>query len=342
MSMKGHYELLRHGRYMLPCCLIMALFLSACAEQKSEAKKQETESAAANDMSKRADREIIGKDGAKMLLIPAGDFMMGSSTEGRADEEPVHHVSLDAFYLDKYEVTNKLFQKFVRETGYETTAEKEGRAAAVTSGGQWEVIPGANWRKPEGGETVFESNREEHPVVSVSWYDAEAYCRWADKRLPTEAEFEYAGRAGTRTIYWWGDGNPGSQRTANVADESAKRQFPDLPIMAGYDDGYERSAPVGSFDPNPWGLHDMIGNVSEWTADWFAEDYYQNSPEQNPTGPFSGKYKVLRGGSWHNGPLGVRSAYRRNSQPGYRYDHFGYRCAKTPSAPSSGDKGIPL
>ena len=85
-----------------------------------------------------------------MLLIPAGNFMMGSSTEGRADEEPVHQVSLDAFYLDKYEVTNKLFQKFVHETGYETTAEKEGRAAAVTSGGQWEVIPGANWRKPEG------------------------------------------------------------------------------------------------------------------------------------------------------------------------------------------------
>jgi len=100
--MKGRYELLRHGRYMLPCCLIMALFLSACAEQKSEAKKKQIESAKTNGMPKRADREIIGKDGAKMLLIPAGDFMMGSSAEGRADEEPVHHVSPDAFYLDKY------------------------------------------------------------------------------------------------------------------------------------------------------------------------------------------------------------------------------------------------
>ena len=294
-----------------------------------ETKKKQVESATANDMPKQANREMIGKDGAKMLLIPAGDFMMGS-TEGLADEEPVHQVLLDAFYLDKYEVTNTLFQKFVHETGYETTAEKEGRAAAVTSDGEWEVIGGANWRNPEGGETVFESNREEHPVVSVSWYDADTYCRWADKRLPTEAEFEYASRAGTRTIYWWGDGNPDSQRAANIADESAKRRFPGLPIMAGYDDGYERSAPVGSFDPNPWGLHDMIGNVSEWTADWYAEDYYRNSPERNPIGPFNGKYKVLRGGSWHNGPLGVRSTYRRNSHPAYRYDHFGYRCAKTP------------
>jgi sulfatase modifying factor 1 len=248
--MKGFYELLRHGRYILPGCVITALILTACAEQKSEAKKKQIELATANEMPKQADREIIGKDGAKMFLIPAGDFMMGGA-EGCADEEPVHQVSLDAFYLDKYEVTNKLFQKFVRETSYETTAEREGRAAGVTSGGEWEVIPGPNWRKPEGGKTVFESNREEHPVVSVSWYDVDAYCRWADKRLPTEAEFEYASRAGTRTIDWWGDGNLGSQRAANIADEFAKRQFPDLPIMAGYDDGYERSAPVGSFDPNP-------------------------------------------------------------------------------------------
>jgi len=282
-----------------------------------------------NDTPKQHDREITGKDGARMVLIPAGTFIMGS-TEGRADEEPVHPISLDVFYLDKYEITNRLFQKFVQETGYETTAEKEGRAAGVSSRGEWEMINGASWKKPEGGETVFESNRQEHPVVSVSWNDADAYCRWADKRLPTEAEFEYANRAGTRTVYWWGDGNPGSQRVANIADESASRRFPGLPVMAGYDDGYERTAPVGSFNPNPWGLYDMIGNVWEWTADWYDEDYYRNSPEQNPTGPNSGKYKVLRGGSWHNGPLGVRSAYRRSSQPEYRYDHIGCRCAKTP------------
>ena len=295
--------------------------------QTADVHKKQNESATVSDRPKQVNREIIGKDSAVMLLIPAGDFMMGSP-DGREDERPVHHVSLDSFYLDKYEVTNRLFQSFVRETAYVTTAEEEGRAAGVTSGGEWEVIPGANWLRPEGRETVFESHREEHPVVSVSWYDADTYCRWAGKRLPTEAEFEYALRAGTQTIYWWGDGSPAPQRRANVADESAKRQFPELPIVTGYDDGYERSAPVGSFDPNPWGLHDMIGNVTEWTADWYEEDYYRNSPDRNPIGPFSGKYKVLRGGSWHNGPLGVRSGYRRSSQPGYRYDHFGFRCAK--------------
>jgi formylglycine-generating enzyme required for sulfatase activity len=275
------------------------------------------------------DREITGKDGAKMLLIPAGEFMMGSA-DGRDDEEPVHRVRLDAFYLDKYEVTNSLFRSFVNESGYETTAERQGRAAGVTPDGEWDIIPGAKWLRPEGTETVFESNRAEHPVVSVSWYDADAYCRWVKKRLPAEAEFEYASRAGTRTTYWWGDGSPGSRRVADIADESARRRFPGLPIMEGYDDGYERSAPVGSFDPNPWGLYDMIGNVWEWTADWYAEDYYRKSPERNPLGPTSGQYKVLRGGSWHNGPLGVRVAYRRNSQPAYSYDHIGFRCAMTP------------
>ena len=301
---------------------ILAWLLSVGAPSIEAAEQSDSSN---RDMSS----EITGKDGAAMLLIPAGDFMMGSS-EGRDDEQPVHRVSLDAFYLDKYEVTNALFQKFVEKSNYETTAERQGRAAGVTPDGEWDIISGANWLRPEGGETVFESNRAEHPVVSISWYDADAYCRWVDKRLPTEAEFEYASRAGTRTIYWWGDGSPGSRRVANIADESSKRRFPSLPIMEGYDDGYERTAPVGSFDPNPWGLYDMIGNVWEWTADWYAEDYYRNSPERNPIGPLSGQYKVLRGGSWHNGPLGVRAAYRRSSQPAYPYDHIGCRCAKTP------------
>jgi formylglycine-generating enzyme required for sulfatase activity len=227
-------------------------------------KKIEVARARPYEAPRQTGREITGKDGAPMVLVPAGEFMMGS-TEGDADEKPVHRVSLDAFYLDKYEVTNKLFQKFVQETGYQTTAEKEGKAWAYVQDDTWTEVSGANWRKPEGGETVFVSNRDEHPVVSMSWYDAEAYCRWAGKRLPTEAEFEYAVRAGTQTTYWWGNGNPGSRRVANIADMTNKQRFPGRPwpIMDGYDDGYGRTAPVGSFEPNPFGLHDMIGNVWE-------------------------------------------------------------------------------
>jgi formylglycine-generating enzyme required for sulfatase activity len=255
--------------------------------------------------------------------------MMGS-TEGGSYEKPVHRVSLDAFYLDKYEVTNKLFQKFTRDTGFETTAEKEGKAYALDNSGSWNMTDGVNWLKPEGGDTVFVSNREEHPVVSVSWHDADAYCRWAGKRLPTEAEFEYANRAGTQTTYWWGDGNPGSRRVANIGDEAAKRPGRPWAIMNGYDDGYARTAPVGSFDPNPFGLYDTTGNVWEWTADWYAGNYYRNSPSRNPTGPSSGEYRVLRGGSWHNKPQSVRSANRDLNTPSARIDFFGFRCAKTP------------
>ena len=294
-------------------------------------KKLEVASLPSYSAPKDVGREITGKDGAKMRLIPAGEFMMGS-TEGEANEKPVHRVALDAFYLDQYEVTNQLFQKFARETGHETTAEKEGKAWVYVQDDKWTEVSGANWRKPEGGETVFVSNREAHPVVSVSWHDSEAYCRHYGQRLPTEAEFEYALRAGTQTTYWWGDGNPGSRRVANLADLTNKRQFPGRPwpIMEGYDDGYARTAPVGSYEPNPFGLYDMTGNAAEWTGDWYGETYYQTSPSRNPTGAANGTARVLRGGSWINEPQNVRSAYRNKSTPMTRSDHIGFRCAKTP------------
>jgi formylglycine-generating enzyme required for sulfatase activity len=298
-------------------------------QKQIEEKKKKIELAKAFPLPQQTGKEFTGKDGAPMVLVPAGEFLMGS-TEGKADEKPVHRVALEAFYLDKYEVTNKRFQQFARDTGYETTAEKEGKAFGITASGRYEETSGANWRKPEGGETVFVSNREEHPVVSVSWHDAEAYCRWAGKRLPTEAEFEYANRGGTQTTYWWGDGDPGSRRVGNVADESLKRQFSGWTIMAGYDDGYVRTAPVGSFEPNPFGLHDTTGNVWEWTADWYGQDYYARSAGRNPTGPTSGQSRVLRGGSWSVTPQNLRSAYRFDYEPAVRSYGLGFRCAKTP------------
>ena len=175
------------------------------------------------------------------------------------DELPRHRVVLEAFYLDQYEVTNRRFAAFVEATGHRTTAEIQGFAVAyVRKNGRWQlaVVDGADWRKPDGATAVFSSNRAAHPVVQVSWHDAAAYCQWAGKRLPTEAEFEYATRAGTETRYWWGNGNPGARRVANVADEAARRQFgwKESRIMRGYDDGYAQTAPVGTYEANPWGV----------------------------------------------------------------------------------------
>jgi formylglycine-generating enzyme required for sulfatase activity len=296
----------------------------------------------------KAANEITGKDGAPMVWIPAGSFKMGSTRdevdraiqtcvqEYKNDQQtcegwykpelPQHTVQMDAYYLDRYEVTNRLFQQFVQQTSHRTTAEQEGSAFAFVEGKGWEDVKGASWRQPEAGATVFDSGRAEHPVVAVSWADAQAYCRWAGKRLPTEAEFEYALRAGTTTTYWWGQGNPGSRRVANIADESAKPLL--RVIMSGYDDGAVRTASVGSYEANPFGLHDMTGNVSEWTADWYDETYYGKSLARNPKGPSSGQYRVLRGGSWSDAPDLVRSALRNRLTPTKRDATIGFRCAQ--------------
>jgi formylglycine-generating enzyme required for sulfatase activity len=293
-------------------------------------------------------KELTGKDGAPMVLISAGSFLMGSTkdeveraikdcVEGLGQDQqtcegwykpelPQHKVQMDAFYFDTYEVTNRRFQQFTRQTGYRTTTEREGSAFAFVEGKGWEDVKGASWVKPEAGPTVFDSNRAEHPVVAVSWDDAQAYCRWAEKRLPTEAEWEYAARAGTTTTYWWGQGNPRSRLVENIADESAKKLL--KPIMSGYDDGSVRTAPIGSYEANPWGLYDISGNVREWTADWYGEEYYGKSPVRNPTGPSSGQYRMLRGGSWGDGPVHVRSAARDRDTPTRRDVGVGFRCAQ--------------
>ena len=179
-----------------------------------------------------------------MVSIPAGLFEMGSTDKhGSADEYPQHTVSLDAFYLDTYEVTNRQFRKFVKASGYKTTAETQGKAWAYVEDTQWTEVLGARWRKPEGQESVFASRRGSHPVVTLSWEDAKTYCEGVGKRLPTEAEWEYAARAGSATNAWWGNRNSGSREVGNVADQTHKREFPDRPwpILEQYDDHYIRN-----------------------------------------------------------------------------------------------------
>jgi len=283
-----------------------------------------------------------------MVLVPGGTFWMGISDNEKAraiedcktefkkqaasctglvlSAQPRHQVTLDPFSLDPYEVTNRQFEQFVQATGYQTTAEKEGTAEAWIDGQGWQETKGATWRQPEAGPDVFASDRAEHPVVNVSWHDAEAYCRWAGKRLPTEAEFEYATRAGTQTVYWWGNFSPGTREVANVADESGRNRL--SVILAGYDDGAVTTAPVGSYEANPFGLFDMTGNVAEWVADRYDGLYYHKSPERNPTGPSSGDYRMMRGGGWNNTSFGIRPTVRDGGAPTKRDTRTGFRCAR--------------
>ena len=266
-----------------------------------------------------------------MVSIPAGMFEMGSSDKhGSADEYPRHTVSLDAFFLDMYEVTNRQFRKFVKATGYKTTAEIQGKAWAYVEDEQWTEVPGAWWRKPEGRASIFASRRGSHPVVALSWEDAKSYCEWVGKRLPTEAEWEYAARAGTATNAWWGGKLSGSREVGNVADQTHKREFSERPwpILEQYDDHYVRTAPVGTFEPNGWGLYDMIGNASEWVADWYGNNYYAQSSRKNPQGPSTGHFKVLRGGSWATSPEYLGTGVRIYNAPRTSNAAHGVRCAK--------------
>ncbi|MBN1934899.1 MAG: SUMF1/EgtB/PvdO family nonheme iron enzyme, partial [Anaerolineae bacterium] len=245
------------------------------------------------------------KDGMVMVYVPAGQFLMGSANgdgDAYSDEKPQHTVTLDAFWIDRTEVTNAQYQQC--------------------------VAAGACAASAYAGDGTY--NGPQKPVVGVSWHDADAYCRWAGARLPTEAEWEKAARGTDGRKYPWG--NEWDVRTTRRCNFSDKND-PTGPSDTVADDGYARAAPVGSY-PNggsPYGALDMAGNVWEWVADWYDGGYYANSPENNPKGPNSGSHKVLRGGSWYNDPQYVRAAYRYLTGPTYRYYSFGFRCGSAVS-----------
>ncbi|MBN1479306.1 formylglycine-generating enzyme family protein [candidate division KSB1 bacterium] len=219
-----------------------------------------------------------------MVKIPGGWFIMGSE-EGSSDEKPADSVYVDAFYMDSTEVTVAQYRTFCRATNREMPEQPE-------------------W------------NKENHPVVYVSWHDADAYARWAGKRLPTEAEWEFAARGGlSGKSYPWGDDM--SHDDANYDGTGGRDQW-------------ERTSPVASFAPNGYGLYDMAGNVWEWCADWYDENYYKNRPKRarNPRGPEKGQYRVLRGGSWLVSEDFLRVANRDRYIPQYWYNDLGFRCAQ--------------
>lgn len=266
--------------------------------------------------------------GMELVRIPAGTFQMGSETgeEGHVpNESPVHAVRISQpFEMGVHEVTNGQFRAFVEATGYETEAERDVGGGFGIDFERAEVVqdPKHTWQDP--GFPDFEPGPD-HPVLMISWEDAEAFCRWLSKkegrtyRLPTEAEWEYAARGGTRTPWWTGDDPRTLQEAANTADRALLARVPMATWAGEWDDGFPFLAPVGSFSPNPFGLHDMTGNVWEWCHDWYRSDYYRSSPKADPKGPEIGSFRTIRGGGWFNDARQNRSAQRIYFNPTFRY-----------------------
>jgi len=241
--------------------------------------------------------QLPGRPSVEWVGIPAGTFTMGSpsyETDRESVEGPQHSVSLSGFKMSKYEVTVEQFGVFINATGYKTEAEKEGWSW-TWSGSDWVKKYGLSWKTDENG-TIRGNNGKSHPVINVSWNDATAFAEWMGSRLPTEAEWEYACRAGTTTPYHTGSSLNSSQ--------------------ANFNNNVGQTKPVGSYAPNAWGLYDMHGNVWEWCSDWYGD--YSSGAQTNPKGPSSGSHRVLRGGGWYASGRYCRSANRSNCDPSHR------------------------
>ena len=305
-----------------------------------------------------------------MVLVPEGILNMGGDNEqADANEYPKHQVKIKAFYMDATEVTNAEFKSFVKATNYQTVAERQldweemkkqlppntpkppdsimapgalvfvptNQPVQLNDPGQWwRWTIGANWKHPEGPESNI-NEKMDYPVVQIAWEDAQEYCKWAEKRLPTEAEWEWAARGGKENmIYPWGN--------ESVNEGKAKANFYQgvFPFQNTKKDGFESTAPVKSFSSNDYGLYDMSGNVWEWCSDWFDTGYYERkiskistasgpNKSHNPQMPYQ-QEKVIRGGSFlcnDSYCSGYRNARRMGSTTDTGLNHTGFRCVKS-------------
>ena len=288
-------------------------------------------------------RQITNSLGMRLICVPPGKFLMGSpeGEAGREGQERRHEVELTkGFYLGTHEVTVGQFKQFVKETGYQTEGEKDGKGGwGLDATGKFVRDARYTWRSPGFAQT------DDHPVVLVSWNDAQAFCRWLSKkerktyRLPTEAEWEYACRAGTRTAYAIGDDPEGLVRVGNAADATARAKFSGWTLGIKGKDGFAATAPVGRFEPNAWGLYDMHGNVWEWCLDFYDPKGYTKESQKDPTGPSSGAARVQRGGGWSSAAQRCRSAARVGRDPSlYRGCYLGFRLVLV-SAPDGSKAG---
>jgi formylglycine-generating enzyme len=280
-----------------------------------------------------------------MVKLDGGPFLMGTDSEEafpQDGEGPVRQIQLDGFYIDVFAVANQQFAEFVTATGYRTESERLGWSfvfqghipperhqelvvAIVPGASWWCQVNGADWRHPEGPDSSIDP-RPYHPVTHISWNDAQAYCTWAGKRLPTEAEWEFAARGGLeQRIYPWGDElTPEDRHLCNVWQG-------EFPLMDLGEDGYTGPAPVDAFPANGFGLHNITGNIWEWCNDWFDSAYHVTATRLNPVGPPRGTSKVMKGGSYlcHASYCNrYRIAARTSNMPDSATTNIGFRCAR--------------
>ena len=349
------------------------LFVAGCSDSSPDKSPS-----AASDQTKTTDetkaelavKKVGFNSSEQMAWIPGGTFAMGSDDE-KPDERPIHDVTVGGFWMDKTEVTNKQYAEFVTETKYQTLAEQKpdpldfpnvppdklvpgavvfspppGNVPLNNHRAWWVWRQGADWKHPSGPEDSIEG-KEDHPVVNVCWFDAEAYADWMTKRtgvkhrLPTEAEWEFAARGGLDgKKYIWGDSlMPEEKCIANFW----QGRFPNQNTT---EDGYRMSAPVGQFSANGYGLYDMAGNVWEWCMDWYRADFYKESPKDNPQGPATSydpnepnlAKRITRGGSYLCSELyctGYRPAARMKTSPDTGLSHTGFRLVAEGQAPKN-------